>query len=267
MQKLQIDANSINANSSLPSIAMSPHWAWSIIEEWRWCLRWWSRDLLSRCIAGGWMQVVYAKLKFWNDTTSMIQIGKFMLVLNCQWNYDIWHHITLPFASWKYKSIWCSVTMFILKFLPGRLPWLIIKEGGCRTGRRDLKHADGMTWGFRKRWFRVYSEVFPPKRNKQTTPHLASFLRLYYDGLFGSSERIFRFKGHPFWHRSCLRQLKRHVHLPGSTSLSFLSSFRVACVFFAPAKGSSKRLPPDLSTKAERCSRGSDPMIDYLFFL
>lgn len=59
--------------------------------------------------------------------------------------------------------------MFILKFLPGRLPWLIIKEGGCRTGRRDLKHADGMTWGFRKRSFRVYSEIFPPKRNKQTT--------------------------------------------------------------------------------------------------
>ena len=105
MQKTVI---SINANSSLPSRAMSPNWTWSIIEEWRWRLRWWSCGLSSGCIVGGCRWCICQTQVFWNDTTSMVQT-KFMLFMsNCQWKFDIWHH----HSHRLYRSIYHLVFHF-----------------------------------------------------------------------------------------------------------------------------------------------------------
>ena len=97
---------------------MSPHWAWSIIEEWRWCLRWWSRDLLSRCIAGGWASVVYAKVKCkeWRNINDPNQVCACV-----ELPVELWH-INTYYITIRIVKIWIHL-MFGHDVYPQIPPW------------------------------------------------------------------------------------------------------------------------------------------------
>ena len=122
----------------------------------------------------------------------------------------------------------------------------------CR-GSSSKREAAGLgeeTWNMLMEWHGVSENadsefILKYFHQKETNkPHLASFLRLYYNGLFGSSERIFRFK------RSSILTQVMSPAAQEACSASGIDKFIVSChrfglpVFFLhPPKGHQRGFP------------------------